>query len=38
MDLKIEVEELKKGYVLIILAGDMDAYTSIQFSKKLLTI
>lgn len=31
MDLKVKIEELKKGYVLIILAGDMDAYTSIQF-------
>lgn len=31
MDLKVKVEEEKKGYVLINLAGDMDAYTSIQF-------
>lgn len=32
MDLKLEVQELKKGYVIIILAGDMDAYTSIKFT------
>jgi len=31
MDLKVKVEEKKKGYILIDLAGDMDAYTSIQF-------
>ncbi len=31
MDLKVNVEELKKGYVLVILAGDMDAYSSAQF-------
>jgi len=31
MDLKVRVEEKKKGYVLIALAGDMDAYTSVQF-------
>lgn len=31
MDLKVKVEELKKGYVLVILAGDMDAYLSTQF-------
>ena len=31
MDLKVKIEELKKGYVLVILAGDMDAYSSEQF-------
>lgn len=31
MDLKVKVEELKKGYVLVILEGDMDAYLSTQF-------
>lgn len=28
MDLRVKVEEKKRGYVLIDLTGDMDAYTS----------
>ncbi len=31
MDLKVKIEELKKGYVLVALAGDMDAYSSARF-------
>ena len=31
MDLTIKINNNKKGYVLIELTGDMDAYTSIQF-------
>lgn len=31
MDLEIGVEEKKKGFVIIDLAGDMDAYTSKSF-------
>ena len=31
MDLNVEIQELKKGYVLIVLAGDMDVYSSTQF-------
>lgn len=31
MDLKVKIDELKKGYVLAVLAGDMDAYSSEQF-------
>ena len=33
MDLQIRVEELKKGYVLIDMSGDMDAYTSKEFKR-----
>lgn len=33
MDLKVGVEEIKKGCILIELAGDMDAYTSREFKE-----
>jgi len=34
-DLKVKVKALQKGYVLIILEGDMDAYTSKKFKRVL---
>jgi len=34
-DLEVKVKELQKGYVLIILEGDMDAYTSKKFKRVL---
>ncbi|MFH1519940.1 MAG: STAS domain-containing protein [Candidatus Omnitrophota bacterium] len=35
MDLKVRVEELQQGYILIELVGDMDAYTSKGFKKEV---
>lgn len=31
MDLKVTIQELKKGYVLVAFAGEMDAYSSVRF-------
>lgn len=31
MDLNVKIQELEKGYVLVVLAGDMDAHSSSQF-------